>query len=101
MRGYDITGNWQHERMALKLGSAFSSVVLQSLSNYSRLMFALDFAVGLSCEVVVTGLPDEKDTRAMLIVIQQRFFPNKVLLLRPTGQESQTIERIAQCTRLQ
>jgi uncharacterized protein YyaL (SSP411 family) len=49
------------------------------------LMCAVDFAVGPSFEIVIAGAPDAADTETLLSALWQRFLPNKVVLLRPSG----------------
>jgi uncharacterized protein YyaL (SSP411 family) len=58
-------------------------------------MVALDFWVGPHREVVISGDPKGEDTRAMIRALMRRFVPNKVVLLRPDGEEDRAIVRIA------
>ena len=58
-------------------------------------MVALDFGLGTSYEVAVAGNPEAKATKAMLRALRTHFAPNKVVLLRPNGEESPEIAGIA------
>ena len=61
-------------------------------------MVAVDFGIGPSYEVVLAGDSEANDTKAMLKSMRARFVPNKVVLLRPSEQESPDIIRVAPFT---
>jgi len=90
-----ITANPDLDDKAARIGRAFANNVRQSPSSYTQLMVALDFALGLTYEVVLAGDPKAEDMKEMLKAIQARYIPNKVLILRPVDQESPEINHIA------
>lgn len=90
-----ITANTDFEEKAAQIGQAFYGDVRQLPSAYTQIMVAIDFTVGSSCEVVIAGDSQANDTKQMLAAIQERFLPNKVVILRPTEQESPEIDAIA------
>jgi len=94
-----ITANSHLEEKAAKIGRAFSRSVKQSPSAYTQLMVAADFGVGPSYEVVIAGKSQAKDTKEMLKAICRQFIPNKVVILRPTEQESPDIDHLAEFTK--
>lgn len=96
-----ITGDPGLEEKAATIGRTFSTEVSQAPSAHTQLMVAVDFAAGPSYEVVVAGHPDAVDTRAMLNSLNTRFIPNKIVLLRTTGQEKPDITEIAPFTKEQ
>jgi len=96
-----ITANYDFEEKAARIGRAFSRNVKQSPSAYTQLMVAVDFGVGPSYEVVIAGNSQAKDTKEMLKAIRTQFIPNKVVILRPTEQESPDINRLAEFTKSQ
>ena len=96
-----ITATPDFEEKAMKIGRAFSGSVKQSPLGYTQLMIALDFGIGPSYEVVIVGDSTAPDTKAMLKAIRARFVPNKVVILRPTEEESPEIIRLAGYTRYQ
>jgi uncharacterized protein YyaL (SSP411 family) len=51
------------------------------------MLCALDFALGPSKEIVIAGDPAAAQTKAMLKMINGRFIPNKVVLLRSSFEE--------------
>jgi len=94
-----ITANPDLDDKAAGIGRAFANNIRQSPSSYTQLMVALDFALGLTYEVVLAGDPKAEDMKEMLEAIQARYIPNKVLILRPVDQESPKINHIAPFTK--
>jgi len=78
-----LLGEPAYEQLASETLGAFAGDLKQRPSMYTQLMFALDFAVGPSNEVVVVGDPSAEDTRAMLAAIHGVYAPNKVVILKP------------------
>jgi uncharacterized protein YyaL (SSP411 family) len=64
---------------------AFAGDVGRSAQSHSQLLLAVDFAAGPSHEVVISGVRGADDTRAMERALFREFVPNKVAVLRPTG----------------
>jgi len=96
-----MTANSELEKLAARIGHAFSVVVKQLPSAYTQLMVALDFAVGLTYEVIIVGNSQSKDTQAMLRALMAKFVPNKIVLLVPSEQEAPDINRLANYTKYQ
>ncbi|MCK5552233.1 MAG: thioredoxin domain-containing protein, partial [Deltaproteobacteria bacterium] len=96
-----ITANTNLEEKAVKIGRAFSEAINQSPSAHTQLMLAVDFMVGPSYEVVIAGKSGAKDTKAMIGALRAHFVPNKVVLFRPTEEESPEIIRLAEYTKYQ
>jgi len=94
-----ITADSHLEEKAAAIGTAFSGEVTRSPSAHTQLMIAVDFGVGPSYEVVISGNSDAKDTEEMLQALQRQFIPNKVVILRPTEQELPGIDRLVRFTR--
>lgn len=90
-----ITANPDLDYKAARIGRAFANNVRQSPSSYTQLMVALDFALGLTYEIVLAGDSKAEDMKEMLEAIQARYIPNKVVILRPVDQESPEIDHIA------
>ncbi len=96
-----MTGQADLEARAARLERAFSAGVAQQPAAHTQFLVALDFAIGPSYEVVIAGKPEAPDARAMLRALNTRFLPNKVVLLRPTGQAAPPITSLATFTRYQ
>lgn len=90
-----ITANSKYEEKAAEIGRLVANEVSRFPTAYTQLLMALDFGIGPSYEVVISGKPGAEDTREMLKAIQTKFIPNKVVLLRPEGKEPPDIVRIA------
>ena len=90
-----ITGNADLEAKAAAVGRAVSGTVARAPLAHTQMMVAIDFAVGQSHEIVIVGKPDAADTQEMLRALRTRYTPNKVVLLRPSGEAKPQIARIA------
>ncbi len=90
-----MTGNVDLEHRAEKLVQAFSSQVTDQPMAYTQLLIALDFMIGPSREIVIAGEPSLNTTRAMVSIVQRRFLPNKVLLLRRQGPEGKRLSALS------
>jgi len=77
-----LTLNREWEKKAEQLFQSFGG----SLSAQS--LIALDFAIGLSKEIVLAGQKDDPQTQGMLKSLYSRFIPNKVVILRPASDEA-------------
>ena len=78
----------------MKIVSAFSKKIEQLPLANTQLLASLDFAFGPSYEIVISGNSQANDTRKMLEAIRRPFIPNKIIILRPTEQESPDIDQI-------
>jgi uncharacterized protein YyaL (SSP411 family) len=58
-------------------------------------MMAVDFGVGPTLEIVITGSPRREDTREMLRALRKEFLPSAVVILLPTDEDSPGIVRLA------
>jgi uncharacterized protein YyaL (SSP411 family) len=90
-----ITANPDLEEKASLISRAFSKTVSSSPSAFTQMLVALDFALGPTYEVVITGKSEAKDTKNMIRDLRREFIPNKVVLFHPAEEESPTIYRLA------
>jgi len=95
-----MTGDEKWEEKAQRLYAAFAAAVERYPAGYTQLLCALDFALGPSTMVVISGDPNAADTQAMVRAVRAPYFPNKVVLFRPDG-ESPDIAQIAPATLFQ
>jgi len=86
------TGDAALEDRAFKLQRAFSEQVRQFPSGYTQFLSAVEFSLGSSHDVVISGSLGAKE---MLDALRSRFSPNQVLLFRPAGEESAGIDAVA------
>ncbi|MCX5906077.1 MAG: thioredoxin domain-containing protein, partial [Deltaproteobacteria bacterium] len=80
-----LTGNVGLEEMADRMLRTFAASMGEYPMAYTQFLNFLDFVVGPSREIVICGDPQEQDGQAIISWIQQKFLPNKVMLLKPTG----------------
>jgi uncharacterized protein YyaL (SSP411 family) len=95
LRLYQITGNPEYETKADEISRVFAENVKISPSAHSFLMIAVDFAIGPTFSLVISGDSGEKDTIKMLNSIKDEYLPNKTLLHRATEQDPPSIDKIA------
>jgi uncharacterized protein YyaL (SSP411 family) len=93
-----LTGNSDFEAKAGAVGRAFSKTVLQYPAGYTHLLSAVDFQVGPSNEIVIVGDSDSVDTKTMMKALNSDFWPNKVVLFKPAGEETPEITKLADFT---
>jgi hypothetical protein len=69
------------EERSADLARSFSGDISRSPGGHPFFMVAVDFALGPTYEVVISGDRKDKNTRAMLRAIGSRFLPRKVVAL--------------------
>jgi len=94
-----MTGETRLLDEAWNAAKAFDHDLRTSPGAYAQFMAALDFAFEPAREVVVVGDPDAEDTRELLRALRSRFLPRTVVILRPAGEASPPICRLAPYTR--
>jgi len=93
-----ITANSDLETKSEQIAKWYSKAIESSPQGFTMLLCALDFAVGPSYEVVISGNSQSEDTKSMLTAIYREFIPNKVVILRPSETETPEIIKIAEFT---
>ena len=96
-----MTGRSEFEDRAWQTARAFGRTIRESPAAYTQMMVGLDFAIGPSFEVVVSGKQEAQDTRAMLVALRSHFIPNKSVLLRPEAPDGGKLARLAAFTQSQ
>ncbi len=94
-----LLGDSNYEYYAAAIGKAFSVDIKRAPSTFSMMLLALDFEIGPSYEIVIAGKPEQEDTREMIEQIRKNFIPRKVVLLRGTEKQSQSITELAPFTK--
>ncbi len=90
-----MTGNVDLEQRGEQLIRSFSRYVKESPMGYTHLLAAVDFIAGPAQEIVIAGNPDHKNTQAMIRAVQEKFLPNKVVLLYNDGPEGKSLEALS------
>lgn len=73
--------------------SAFATLLAANPEAVPAIASALDFNLGATRQIVIAGDPSGQDTRELLRLVQQRFLPNKVLLLADGGSGEEQLSR--------
>ena len=79
-----ITGDTELEKKAELISRVFSEKIESTPIAYTQLLVAVDFGVGPSFSLVIAGDTGSDDTNSMLERVKSDYYPNKVLIFRPT-----------------
>jgi uncharacterized protein YyaL (SSP411 family) len=93
-----MTGEAKYLQYADKLFRRVAASLEKYPQAYTFFLTALDFYIGPSHEVVITGNPDSADTKKMIEAIRRPYFPNMVVLFRPANCRNSPITRLAPFT---
>jgi len=77
-----MTGNVPFEEKADQLIKAFSVVIEKAPIAYSQFLCGLEFAFGNSKEIVITSKSFDDEVKEFLEIINEKYLPNKVVLLK-------------------
>jgi uncharacterized protein YyaL (SSP411 family) len=88
-----ITGNHKLEAKAEILNRVFSEKVKANPLAYTQFLVAIDFTIGPSYSLVVSGDSDADDTKEIIKAILYEYIPNKVFMLRNMKQETPDIDK--------
>jgi hypothetical protein len=94
-----LTGEQKLAEKARKLMKAFSAEIDSFPAAHANMMIALDLSMGPSCEIVIVGDEDKEDTKAMLMALNSRFVPNKVVLFKAPGEKGDALAELAPFTK--
>jgi uncharacterized protein len=94
-----ISGNLKLGEYADKLQTAFSNTVKDNPLGHTQMLANIDYLLGTSYEIVVSGNKDAKDTKEMISELNKRFIPNKVVILNPVDEHDSDILNIAPYTK--
>ena len=78
-----ITGNVAYGEWADALIKGAGEGVRRMPSGFAGLLLAVDFALGPTREIVISGTPGAPDTEDLLQTVRSLYLPNKVVLFRP------------------
>ncbi len=87
-----ITGDAAFGQRASKLVASAGDALESMPSGFTALLSAVDFGLGPSHEIVISGDRGSSDTIALLRTVQDMFIPNKVLLFRPPDEDAGILE---------
>lgn len=90
-----ISGDSKLENYADELQKVFSRTVEGSLLGYTQFLCAVDYLIGPSYEIVISGDRNSEDTKKMLRQLNRSFVPNKVVIFNPINEEDSELIKIA------
>jgi len=96
-----LTGRAELEEKAAAISRAFSAQIGQAPSGYTHFLSAVDFGIGPSYEIVVSGPSASRETESMIEALRGRYLPTCIIILRPSDQESPGITSLAPYTEQQ
>jgi uncharacterized protein YyaL (SSP411 family) len=88
-----LTANTRWEEMAAKMNQLFSSDIRKAPMGFGFALQSIDFTTSKSREIIIVGKKENYDTQEMLAVLNDRFLPNTVVLLKEPGDKE--IEKLA------
>jgi uncharacterized protein len=82
-----LTGEVEFSRVATGVLSGYAQHAAENPHGYSRLLCAMDLAIGPAAEIAITGEPDASDTRTLLAAIRNEYLPRVVVAVAPQDSE--------------
>ncbi len=93
-----ITGDSALESKVEIIGKASAVLIDRIPSSYAFYMTVIDYLLGPSLEIVITGERHAQSTRELLPALSGRFHPCMSLLLIPEGEKDSRIKALAPFT---
>jgi uncharacterized protein YyaL (SSP411 family) len=93
-----MTGDGTYEARAESILRAFGGSLARVPAAHTQLLAALDFALGPTREIVISGARDAEDTRGLVSAVRERYLPRAVTMLRGGGAEGEQLARLAPFT---
>ena len=88
-----LTMNQYFTEQGGKVLESFSQQLKQPSGYSSEMLSALNFSLGPTREIVITGNTNAEDTQQMLNLIRSKFMPNAVILLRQQENTDSGIDK--------
>ncbi len=89
-----LTGDAGFAQIATDVLSGFASAASASPHGYSRLLSAIDYAVGPTAEVAIIGELRSSETRTLLDTLRDEYLPRSVVAVVAPGEIEQQIEDV-------
>lgn len=87
-----LTGDTRWEQYAEEMISSFAGSIKKQLSAFSYFLCGLEITINKKYEIVVTGETGSADTSEMLSVLDEKYTPNAVVILKNSQNASQLAE---------
>jgi uncharacterized protein YyaL (SSP411 family) len=89
-----MTGNPAYGQEAARIGRLFASAAGRSPATCAFFQTALDLALGPSWEIVIAGDPALPGTDSMIRLLNGRFLPSTLILVRIPGKRGEELDRL-------
>ncbi len=89
-----LTGDTHFAQIATDVLSGFGQAASESPHGYSRLLSAIDVAVGPSAEVAVVGDPSASETRSLIDALRDEYLPRVTIAAVSLDELEQQVETI-------
>ena len=90
LRLFSFTGEERYYERAGRILRVFETLMSQNPYSSAALLCSLDWWLAGPAEIVIVGPRDHSLTEAMLTTVQQRYIPNRILLVgEPSGGASE------------
>jgi uncharacterized protein YyaL (SSP411 family) len=93
LRLAQITNRADWRMKAEETLQAFGHILETNPEVVPALASAVDFRIAQTKQIVITGAPGASDTRVLLHLVNERFLPNKILLLADGGKGQEQLAR--------
>ncbi len=87
---YYITGERRLKDSVSQMVGAFAETVKGTPIGYTFFLSSIDFNIGPVLQVVIVGEKGNEDTTAMIHALRKHYFPNKVVLFKPSEEKEHT-----------
>jgi uncharacterized protein YyaL (SSP411 family) len=95
LRLSQLTGEQEYEKKADILGRVFAENIKNSALGFTYFLSAIDFVLGPTFSLVISGDTNKDDTKFLLDIIRNNYLPNKALLFRPTDIDSPKVDELS------
>jgi len=92
-----FTGDMEYDRRGHDILEAFGAQVARAPMAHCGLLLAVDFMLGPSYEVVISGSRGSPDVAVLAVTLETAYVPNRVVVFRPSDSPA-VIERLAPYT---
>ena len=86
-----ITGNSDYEKKASLISKTFSAMIENAPQAFTQALTAMDFAFSPSKEIIISGEKDSPDSKEMLRIIREKYFPNKIVVFNSNKKDQMEI----------
>jgi uncharacterized protein YyaL (SSP411 family) len=93
LRLAEMTDKDEWRRKAEECISLFGETLRRQPNVMPQMVSALDFHLGKKKQIVIAGLRDRPDTKAMVRVINARYQPNRIVVLADGGDQQELLAR--------